>query len=724
MDLKTNFQNKTVSSPMICIKQGITFKIKGEGTELTLPPSEIVVAATEEASVLVYSLVKELSANSLGGIKSLQLEQAPYRRDLQNATPVTVSAGAFPIVITSDLKVDTFAGGGGEEIFFPPESVGTLFGLAEALKGDFLQRSVPYCPCCGKELKKEFDFEDLSHLSSGVLAITFELSVDGALSLRDVLEMFDLNYVVIDGKLLLVDSVEVEPLLEKPLKKIKKEVLAVALTQALPLQDKIGVSEKVKELFKSGLKHLECLYFKTRRDKGEKLCAITQEPYCSDCATFVQGVAESLRENGANCCWRLDNKEVAYFKQATVEELLLWDKRSEEDSPYKSTLKLLSDLGFSTLPLSSEVLNLSRGEVVRVALGVLLSLDLHDCIVIIDRSFSLFTSEEREKYAQILRQFVLNGNTCLVVDDDVWNKKFFDKELLFDGAVWKVAPISQKKSQKNPLKKEVITLNSKGAFLEKIQQGEVIALCGASGGGKTTLLNAISVGDDALLQKFHKIEAPYQDSAKGKTLIEMAGLSDKIAERYAATLAARVAGLLKQDFLLGRGRFICPVCQGRGVSESILSGGVTPCGRCLGGGFTEGVQSVQLNGKNIAEVLNYTVKEATSFFADSPDIYNKLKGLSYLGFGDFCLKTPRLVLSYCETLRISLVNAIFKKRVKKSSTLFLLDDMLSGLSLKKLEEASLFLKKVTQKGDTVVMVSNRGIGVADAVYRVEYVGDR
>lgn len=74
----------------------------------------------------------------------------------------------------------------------------------------------------------------------------------------------------------------------------------------------------------------------------------------------------------------------------------------------------------------------------------------------------------------------------------------------------------------------------------------------------------------------------------------------------------------------------CPTCKGLGFTfmemyflESVRS----KCRTCGGKRFTEKVLALKYHDKNIAEVLNMSISEATAFFAEQPNIHKKLAGM-------------------------------------------------------------------------------------------------
>lgn len=58
-----------------------------------------------------------------------------------------------------------------------------------------------------------------------------------------------------------------------------------------------------------------------------------------------------------------------------------------------------------------------------------------------------------------------------------------------------------------------------------------------------------------------------------------------------------------------------------------------PCEVCKGARYNRETLEVRYKGKNISEVLDMTIEEATEFFAKIPKIKNKIKTLNDVGLG-------------------------------------------------------------------------------------------
>ena len=101
------------------------------------------------------------------------------------------------------------------------------------------------------------------------------------------------------------------------------------------------------------------------------------------------------------------------------------------------------------------------------------------------------------------------------------------------------------------------------------------------------------------------------------------------------------------------------------------------CTTCNGTRYRREILAVTYRGRNIAEVLDLTVREAFSFFRGQPKVQGKLKQLIDVGLDYLRLGQPANTLSAGESQRLKL--AAHLSEATRSRTLFLLDEPTTGL---------------------------------------------
>ncbi len=185
------------------------------------------------------------------------------------------------------------------------------------------------------------------------------------------------------------------------------------------------------------------------------------------------------------------------------------------------------------------------------------------------------------------------------------------------------------------------------------------------------------------------------------------GLFDTIRQMYAATDLAKSRGYDagRFSFNLPKGR--CPTCEGAGsvmVELLFLPSVYSPCPTCHGTRYQPDVLEVTIRGKSIADVLNMTVDDAATFFADTPSLANALGTLQQGGLGYLRLGQPATELSGGEAQRIKLATELQKQR--RGHTLYILDEPTTGLHPADVDRLQTHLQSLVDGGHTVVVAEH------------------
>ena len=124
----------------------------------------------------------------------------------------------------------------------------------------------------------------------------------------------------------------------------------------------------------------------------------------------------------------------------------------------------------------------------------------------------------------------------------------------------------------------------------------------------------------------------------------------------------------------------CETCQGDGYLEidmQFLPDVFMKCSACGGTRYRKEILGVTYRSRNIADVLNMTVREAFIFFRGQAKVQTKLKQLIDVGLDYLRLGQPANTLSAGEAQRLKL--AAYMSTAGRSRTLFLLDEPTTGL---------------------------------------------
>ncbi|PVS95603.1 excinuclease ABC subunit UvrA, partial [Salmonella enterica subsp. enterica serovar Newport] len=109
-------------------------------------------------------------------------------------------------------------------------------------------------------------------------------------------------------------------------------------------------------------------------------------------------------------------------------------------------------------------------------------------------------------------------------------------------------------------------------------------------------------------------------------------------------------------------------------------------------------------GKNIADVLEMTVEDATQFFENIPKIKRKLQTLVDVGLGYITLGQPATTLSGGEAQRVKLASELHKRATGRS--IYILDEPTTGLHVDDISRLLKVLNRLVENGDTVVIIEH------------------
>jgi len=197
--------------------------------------------------------------------------------------------------------------------------------------------------------------------------------------------------------------------------------------------------------------------------------------------------------------------------------------------------------------------------------------------------------------------------------------------------------------------------NLKGIDID-IPVGTFTCVTGVSGSGKSTLVFEILY--KALARKiYNSLEKPGKHKRiEGIELIDKVldidqspigrtprsnpatytGLFSYIRELFAYLPEARVRGYKRGRFSFNLKGGRCEACEGGGlikIEMHFLPDVYVTCDQCKGKRYNRETLDIRYKGKNIAEVLNMTVEEASVFFKNIPHIKDKLETLKDIGLG-------------------------------------------------------------------------------------------
>ncbi|MEN6450392.1 MAG: excinuclease ABC subunit UvrA [Thermoguttaceae bacterium] len=398
----------------------------------------------------------------------------------------------------------------------------------------------------------------------------------------------------------------------------------------------------------------------------------------------------------------------------------------------QARLGYLDAVGLGYLTLDRTLRTLSGGEARRVALTAALGSSLVNMLYVLDEpSIGLHPRDIRQLLASI-RQLRDRGNTIVVVEHEEAIIRAADQVVeIGPGAgerggklVFQGTPAEIEKSpdsltgdylagrrgfggsgrRRSPEHGWIRLAGARGNNLKNITVefplGVLCLVTGVSGSGKSTLVEDTLY--PALCRRLRKDAPkpyPYDDvfgdgQLDDVVMVDQSPIGrsprsnpvtylkvfDEIRSVFADTIEAKTRGFDagKFSFNVDGGR--CSNCQGEGyiqIDMQFLADVFMRCPQCNGSRYRDEVLAVTYRGRNIADVLEMTVREAFTFFRGQPKVQARLKRLIDVGLDYVCLGQPANTLSGGESQRLKL--ASYMSGAKRGRSLFILDEPTTGL---------------------------------------------
>ncbi len=429
----------------------------------------------------------------------------------------------------------------------------------------------------------------------------------------------------------------------------------------------------------------------------------------------------------------------------------------------KNRLKFMIDVGLEYLTLDRKAGTLSGGESQRIRLASQIGSRLVGALYILDEPTIGLHQKDNAKLIQTLKNLRDLGNTIIVVEHD--EDTIRESDYLVDigpgagvhgGKVVAHGPIPQVFSDKKqtsltldylrgeefiaiPKTRRAVPkthdfLKVKGATENNLRNLDVdiplrrfTAVTGVSGSGKSTLVYDVLfknlsnkfngshfktgqckeiIGTEYLNRIINIDQSPIGRTPRSNPATYV-GAWGPIRDLFASTPDARVRGYKPGRFSFNVRGGRCENCEGHGViaiEMHFLPTVYVTCDICKGKRFDRETLEVEYQEKNIFEVLEMTIEEATKFFDDIPWIEDKLKILNEVGLGYLKLGQSATTLSGGEAQRIKLGAELGKRDTRR--TLYLLDEPTTGLHFADVKKLIEVLQKLVERGNTIVVIEH------------------
>lgn len=424
-------------------------------------------------------------------------------------------------------------------------------------------------------------------------------------------------------------------------------------------------------------------------------------------------------------------------------------------------LQFLLNVGLDYLSLNRSAETLSGGEAQRIRLASQLGSGLVGVMYILDEPTIGLHQRDNQRLLKTLTNLRDLGNVVIVVEHDAETIMMADHvidigpgagvhggEVIFQGTPEKLLKdktsltgkylsgtlkiSAPKKLTPYDPNRVIWIYGAKQNNLKNIDINIPIGLftcvTGVSGSGKSSLINDIlypaaarelnkammplpkTFDEISGLDNLDKVVAIDQ-SPIGRTPrsnpATYTGLFGDIRDLFTQTQEARVRGYKPGRFSFNVPGGRCEACQGDGlikVAMHFLSDIYVMCDVCKGKRYNRETLEVDYKGKNIAEVLDMTVEEASNFFAAIPTISHKLKTLIEVGLSYIHLGQSATTLSGGEAQRVKLAKELSRRDT--GDTLYILDEPTTGLHFHDVKQLLNILHKLRDRGNTIVVIEH------------------
>jgi excinuclease ABC subunit A len=423
-------------------------------------------------------------------------------------------------------------------------------------------------------------------------------------------------------------------------------------------------------------------------------------------------------------------------------------------------LRFLVDVGLEYLTLDRSADSLSGGEAQRIRLASQVGSGLTGVMYILDEPSIGLHQRDNGRLLATLRRLRDLGNTVIVVEHD--EEAILAADHVIDlgpgagahgGRVVASGTPAEIKADPHSLTgrylagterievpavrtppqpgRELRVIGATGNNLKDVTVGFPLGLftcvTGVSGSGKSTLVN-----DTLLRRMLAQLGGGPSDAAPCRGL-EGLGHIDRVIEidqdplgrtprSNPATYTGLFAGLRElfsqvpearsRGYDVGRFSFNvkggrCEACQGDGVMRiemHFLPDVYVPCDTCGGRRYNRETLEIRYRGRNIHEVLEMTVEDASPFFRNIPAVHPKLQTLIDVGLGYLKLGQNATTLSGGEAQRVKLARELSKRATGR--TLYVLDEPTTGLHFHDVAQLLRVLQRLRDEGNTVVVIEH------------------
>ncbi len=442
---------------------------------------------------------------------------------------------------------------------------------------------------------------------------------------------------------------------------------------------------------------------------------------------------------------------------------------SEPRSEIVSRLSCIKDVGLGYLTLNRACNTLSGGESQRINLVTAIGSSLVGSMYILDEPSIGLHPRDTERLISVLKRLRDLGNTVIVVEHDEEIIRAADHLIdmgplagEFGGEVIYQGPpsgITVERPEKSltlqyldggrhryvrELRPWQYSIKIEGAREHNLKDidvtiplGVLTVVTGVSGSGKSSLVGDIlypamkrkleEAGDlpgvfrglggnlDRITRVEYVDQNPIGRSSRSNAVTYLKAY-DPIRDLLAQQQYAKINGFGPNYFSFNTEGGRCPECQGEGtvkIEMQFMADVTMVCDECGGKRFKPDVLEVRYRGKNIDDILNMSVRQASEFFAGGTEpearlVVERLQPLLDVGLGYIRLGQSSSTLSGGESQRIKLAWFLSQSRSGKKGDriLFIFDEPTTGLHFYDVEKLLQSFDALLQAGHSLVVVEH------------------
>ncbi len=441
---------------------------------------------------------------------------------------------------------------------------------------------------------------------------------------------------------------------------------------------------------------------------------------------------------------------------------------SEVRREISNRLNFLVEVGLGYLSLDRESGTLSGGEAQRIRLATQIGSGLAGCLYVLDEPSIGLHQRDNERLIGTLRRLRDLGNSVIVVEHDEDTIRAADHvidlgpgagarggQLVAQGRPDEIVQIASSltgqylsgaakipvpRTRRQPQWAEATSqprpgwLTIRGASENNLRDltasfplGCLTCVTGVSGSGKSTLVDDILrralfrhfyrskdrpgkhagiVGLDQIDKSIVIDQSPIGRTPRSNPAT-YTGAFGPIRELFAGLPGSRIRGYDAGRFSFNVKGGRCETCEGDGVKKiemHFLADVYVECEVCRGRRYNRETLEITYKGKNIADVLDFTVDEAARFFRNVPQISDKLIAIEDVGLGYVRLGQNGTTLSGGEAQRIKLAAELAKKATGR--TVYILDEPTTGLHFADIHKLLEVLMKLRDAGNTLIVIEH------------------